>query len=72
MTITVTSDPTGIPIVTTPTQPVLVTVPIGKKGDKGDKGDPGQDAKWQRMTQAQFDDTPSDQKDDETLYVIIG
>jgi hypothetical protein len=66
----ITVHPGSIPIISTPTQPINVTVPRGKKGDKGDKGDPGQDALWEEMTQAEYNALPT--KDPNTLYVIIG
>ena len=56
-----------VPIVTTPTRPIDVTVPTGKPGPPGP---PGEDAQWARMTQAEFDALPI--KDPNTLYVIIG
>jgi hypothetical protein len=72
VSVIVTSTSGSRPIVATPTQPVLVTVPQGKKGQKGDKGDPGQDALWDSMTQAQFDALELEGTlDPNTLYIII-
>ena len=59
------SHPTGH-FVSTPEQPVNVTVPVGKTGPKGPKGD---DAQWDAMTQAEYDALPV--KDSNTLYVIV-
>jgi hypothetical protein len=67
MSITVSTSPQSIPIVSAPTKPVLVTVPTGKQGPPGP---PGEDAQWARMTQAEYDALPT--KDPNTLYVIIG
>jgi hypothetical protein len=72
MGVVITATPNSIPVITTPTQPVHITVPQGKPGPKGDPGPPGEDAQWDRMTQAQYDAIPPEDRDSETLYVIIG
>lgn len=70
MTITVSTSPSAIPVVSVPSRPINVTVPTGRPGPKGDPGPPGADALWESMTQAAFDALPV--KDPNTLYVIIG
>ena len=42
----------------------------GTQGPPGIEGPPGADAKWTRMTQAEYDALIV--KDSQTLYVIIG
>lgn len=44
--------------------------PKGDQGIQGEQGVPGEDAKWLRMTQAEYD--VLNPKDSQTLYVIIG
>lgn len=44
--------------------------PKGDQGIQGIQGEPGNDAKWVRMTQAEYD--VLNPKDSQTLYVIIG
>jgi hypothetical protein len=73
MGVVITATPPGnVPVITTPTKPINITVPQGKPGPQGDPGPPGDDAQWDRMTQAQFDALPAEDKDSNTLYVIIG
>jgi hypothetical protein len=76
VSIVVSATPTVTPVITAPQRPVHVAtsmqsigvvIPTGKPGPKGD---PGEDAQWDSMTQAEFDDLPT--KDPATLYVIIG
>jgi hypothetical protein len=75
--VTITTRPPSVNITTPDKQVVLrgsgLPGPKGPKGDKGDQGIqgvPGNDAKWERLTQAQYD--VLNPKDSQTLYVIIG
>jgi hypothetical protein len=51
-------------ITTSREKPVPIVLPTGQPGP------PGEDAKWARMTQAEYD--ALNPKDPQTLYVIIG
>jgi hypothetical protein len=63
-------------VVVTPVRPADIEIGVIEHGPKGDQGPPGPpgppgaDAKWVRMTQAQYDALIV--KDSQTLYVIIG
>ena len=61
-------------IITGGTNGVSITAPSGLQGvpgKAGPPGPPGQDAQWVSMTQAVYDAMPEEDKDPNTLYVIV-
>jgi hypothetical protein len=77
-TVTITTQPPSSVNVTTPDKSVVMRgggLPgppgiQGIQGEQGIQGVPGNDAKWARLTQAEYD--VLNPKDSQTLYVIIG
>ena len=47
------------------------TGPRGPAGPQGPPGPPGQQAQWVSMTQAAYNAMPEEDKDPNTLYVIV-